>query len=201
MDALAQPSDLASRLGQTFSDATTQARAESLLADASAVVRSYTRQDFTYTENDTAVLEATNEKWLWPPQRPVTAVTSVVIGGAALAPGLWFAQGDGLYRYEGWAGRFYGVTTAWNQPDTITITYSHGYQPGKIPDDIVRVVCKLAMRSWVNPQGLRSYQQGDMSATLASETVGEGSLDADDMRVLDRYRIRRRSVKLNAGVL
>lgn len=194
---LAEPTDLADRLGVTFTTAQ-GIRAAALLADASAVVRNYTRQQFT-VGTSTDVLEATADQWLYLPERPVTAIISVGVGGAPLAVGAWQLQNDALYRYDGWGSRFYGSTGGWNQPDTITVTYTHGY--AEIPDDIVRTVCKLAETSWVNPQGLRSFTQGDMTATLALETVGSGALDADDRKILDFYRRPRRSVKLSAGIL
>lgn len=197
-EPLALPEDLAARLGVTF-DSTQTDRATALLADASAVVRNYTRQDITEVAGDTAILESTAEQWLWLPQRPVTAITSVSVGTAIVSPTYWVAQGDGLYRFYGWSGRMWGTTALWNQPDTITVVYDHGF--AVVPDDIVRVTCKLALSSWLNPQGLREWRQGETQVTLATETVGVGALDDDDRRVLDFYRRPRRSVKLSAGIL
>lgn len=196
-EPLAVPADLAARLGVTFTDEQ-RIRAVFLLADAAAKVRNYTRQLFTVA-TDTAVLESTTDQWLWLPERPVTDVASVMIGSAVVSPVYWVLQGDGLYRYYGWRGRFYGSTSLWNQPDTITVTYTHGY--AVVPDDIVAVVCKLAKASWVNPQGLRDWRQGQTGVTYATETVGEGALDADDKRTLDFYRRPRRSVTLSAGIV
>jgi hypothetical protein len=200
MQPLADPSDLADRLGVTFTSEQND-RAAALLADASAAVRNYTRQDITIVEDDVATLETTAEQWLFLPQRPVISVSSVVAGGATLATGFWKLENDALFRYYGWASRLYlaGTTQPWNQPDTIVVTYTHGY--GVVPDDIVRVVCKLAKASWVNPDGLREWQLGDLRVVQALETVGEGALDAEDKKILDFYRRPRRSVKLSAGVL
>lgn len=200
MDPLADPSDLADRLGVTFTTEQT-GRALALLADASAVVRNYTRQDITFVTDDVATLETTPEQWLFLPQRPVISITSVVAGGATLAPGLWKLENDALFRYYGWASRlyYYGTTQPWNQPDTIVVTYTHGYT--SVPEDIVRVVCKLAKTAWINPNGLREWQQGNMRAVAALETVGEGALDDSDKKLLDFYRRPRRSVKLSAGIL
>lgn len=196
-EPLASPDDLAARLGVAFSDDETD-RAEALLADASALVRNYTRQHVTRVVDDTATLEATREAWLYLPQRPVVSVSAVSIGGAPLAVGQWAVQGDALYRFLGW-GRYRGSFGLWNQPDTIAVTYTHGYDT--VPDDIVRVVCKLAQASWLNREGYRSASVGGVSVTLDTATVGVGSLDADDRLVLDRYRRARRSIQFSAGVV
>lgn len=199
MEPLAYPPDLANRLGVGFTTDAETYRAEALLADASAKVRNYTRQTITRVLDDTVYLEATDDQWLYFPERPVVSVSSIVVGGAPLSPELYYFQSDALYRYDGWSGRFYGSTGVWNQPDTIQVTYTHGWD--SVPDDIVMVVCKLAQASWTNPQGFRSFTQGDMAATLDASTVGAGHLDADDKRVLDFYRSARRSVVLNASIL
>lgn len=201
MDPLAGPSDLADRLGVDFTTEQQQLRAAALLADASAAVRNYTRQDITLVTDDVAVLESTTEQWLFLPQRPVVSVSSVAAAGVNLASGFWRLENDALFRYYGWGSRLYFVGTAqpWNQPDTIVVTYTHGYTA--VPDDIVRVVCKLAKAAWVNPNGLREYELGDLRVVQAVETVGEGALDDEDKKILDFYRRPRRSVQLSAGIL
>lgn len=197
LEPLAIPNDLEFRLGITF---TTQqlSRATTLIQDASAAVRNYTRQQITVS-TDTAVLESTAEQWLYLPQRPVTEVAAVAVAGAPLAVGMWQLQNDALFRHDGWRSRFFGSTGLWNQPDTIAVTYTHGFV--ELPEDIVRVVCKLAESSWVNPQRLRTALAGGVSVTIDSGSVGIGSLDEDDKRILDAYRRPRRSVVLSAGVL
>lgn len=197
-DPLATPDDLAARLGRILTG-TDQARAGALIADASAYVRNYTRQVLSVVTDDTAVLEATPEQWLWLPERPVTEVSEVSVGGAVVSPVYWTQQGDGLYRFYGWSGRMWGTTALWNQPDTITVTYTHGFD--EIPDDVVAIVCKLAKASWVNPQGLRQWRQGSTDVMLSVESVAEGALNDDDRRTLDLYRRPRRSVTLSAGIL
>lgn len=197
-EPLAAPEDLAARLGVTFTSAES-ARAAALLGDASAYVRNYTRQTITLVTDDVAVLESTTEQWLWLPERPVVAVSSVSIGSAGVSPVYWVQQGDGLYRFYGWQGRFYGSTSTWNQPDTISVTYDHGFDT--VPDDLVAVVCKIAKASWVNPNGQLEWHQGQTGVRMAPETVAEGALNVDDKRTLDFYRRPRRSVKLSAGVL
>lgn len=197
LEPLATVDNLATRLGLTFTTDQIN-RAAALLDDASAAVRNYTRQQITMS-TDTVTLESTQEQWLYLPERPVLSVSSIVIGSAELATAYWTLQNDALYRFYGWSGRFYGSTATWNQPDTITVTYTHGY--AEIPSDIVRVVCKLAEASWLNPQGYRSATVGGVSVTLARETLGVGSLDDDDKRALDFYRRPRRSVQLAARLV
>lgn len=195
-EPLASSDDLAARLGVTFSGDEAD-RAEALLADASALVRNYTQQNITRVTDDTALLEATTETLLYLPQRPVISVAAVSVAGAALAVGDWIVQGDAIYRHFGW-GRSRGASGRWNQPDTVTVTYTHGYDA--VPGDIVRVVCKLAQASWLNREGYRSASVGGISITLDTSTVGVGALGPDDKQVLDRYRRPRRSVQLAAGL-
>lgn len=198
LEPLAIPDDLEFRLGITFTTAAELSRATTLIQDASAAVRNYTRQQIT-ASTDTAILESTTEQWLYLPERPVTAVVSVLAGAAPLTAGMWHLQNDALYRYDGWGSRFYGSSSVWNQPDTIVIEYTHGFV--EIPEDVVRVVCKLAESSWVNPQRLRTATAGGVTVSIDSGSVGIGSLDEDDKRTLDAYRRQRRSVVLSAGVL
>jgi hypothetical protein len=193
---LASTDALAARLGVSFTDTQT-VRASELLADASATVRNYTRQDFTVA-TDTAYLEPTHEQWLFLPQRPVTAVSAVTIGGSPLAASWWTLQSDALFRYDGWAGYFPGQAMPWRQPNTIAVTYTHGY--AVIPADIVAVVCKLAQAKWSNPQGFKTAAAGAISLSLDSG-VTAGALDDADKAILDSYRRRRRSVQLAARLI
>lgn len=199
MDPLADTQDLADRLETAFTGLQ-EARAAAIIRDASALVRNYTRQQFTIG-TDTVNLESTVEQWLYLPQRPVVEVLSVSAGGALLTPVLYTVQNDALFRRDGWNQRFYGATSAWNLPNTIQVEYTHGYETNDVPDDIVAIVCKLAQFTWVNPGMLRQFTEGNMSATLAIESVGQGCLDEDDMRVLRFYRRPLRSVKLSARIL
>jgi hypothetical protein len=196
VNTLASTDDLAARLGVSFSGPQLT-RATALLADASAAVRNYTRQDFTVA-TDTAYLEPTYEQWLFLPQRPVTAVSAVVIGGATLAASWWTLQSDALFRSDGWAGYFPGQSTPWRQPGTIAVTYTHGY--ATIPDDIVSIVCKLAQAKWSNPQGFKTAAAGAVSISLDGSATA-GSFDDGDRAILDVYRRRRRSVQLSARLV
>jgi hypothetical protein len=197
---LADAYDLGNAIQGAAFDGADAVRAMWAIARASAAVRAYTRQQITET-TDTATLEATDEQWLYLPQRPVVAVISVTVGGAPLAPGMWQLKNDALYRRDGWNGRFYGASSLWNQPDTIDVDYTHGWDLNELPDDITGVVIKLARQEFVNPQGLRQFKQGQMEATFAIETVGSATLDEDDKRVLDRYRRKPRSRTLAAKLL
>jgi shikimate kinase len=86
----------------------------------------------------------------------------------------------------------------WRQPNTIAVTYTHGY--AVIPADIVAVVCKLAQAKWSNPQGFKTAAAGAISLSLDSG-VTAGALDDADKAILDSYRRRRRSVQLAARLI
>jgi hypothetical protein len=197
-EPLASTDDLADRLGITLTPEQ-ESRAFAVLTDASSVVRNYARQTFTLVEDDVAYIEGTAEQWLYLPERPVIEVTEISMGGAQLVDGQWNVQGDALFRYDGWNSRYYLSGGGWNQPNTIAVTYTHGYEV--IPEDVIAVVCKIAQSTWLNPQGYRSANAGAVGVTFDSGTVGVGVLDADDKRVLDVYRRARRSVVLSAGLI
>src|SRR4051812_38291064 len=86
VDPLASSTDLSDRLGRPLTVAE-EARAQALLVDASALVRAYTGQDFTRTDNETVVMRAQQGE-IRLPKRPVIDVTAVVAVGAGGAPDL-----------------------------------------------------------------------------------------------------------------
>jgi len=166
--ALAELTDLEARMGRplTTSEAT---RAEALLADASALVRSYTKQDFSRVDNDVVVRRAQQGE-IRLPQRPVLAVTAVVAVGAGGAPDLpvtgW--QWDGLDIV-----RVIADTPVINLPElfyeddldaypgTYRVIYSHG--DAQIPGDVTAVVCRMVLRTLTAPT---------MAGGVTGETIG-----------------------------
>ena len=194
MGALATVDDLQVRLGRDLSESEV-AQATALLADASAVIRSYTGQAFDVIEGDTAILRSQGGT-IRLPQRPVTSVSSVVALGGEGMPDVsvldWIF--DGIDQIRIGSGSFVINTPAvwWDDdgyPGTFRVTYSHGYET--VPADVVAVACASLLRVLGNPQGLRSETVGSYSATYSTPSSGEPlgvNLTRYDRSVLNRYR-------------
>jgi hypothetical protein len=202
---LATVADLEDRVG-TLTDAQ-RARADALLRDASAKIRSYTKQTFDRVLNDVIVLRPVGAH-LRLPQRPVTAVDQVVaLGGTVsdltLPLGSW--QWDGIDLVELWplsTETFLGLPESWGEgfgPDTYRVTYDHGY--AVTPEDVVSVACSMVGRSLLSPsmvEGLRSETIGSYSYSLG----GDGSVGAtvrmsdDDRNELKDYRRTQSTIAL-----
>jgi len=202
VDALATVEDIEARLGR---DLTTEeaVRASAMLADMSAMIRSYTGQDFTVTDDDQVTLRGVGGE-IRLPQRPVTEVSTVVaIGGdglpdVPLVDWVW----DGIDTIRVGDGSFViNLPEVWwdddGYPGTYRVTYSHGYE--ETPGDVLAVICGAILRVFINPNGYRSETVGSYSVTYASpgagETVGT-SLTRADRLVLDRYRRKAGTIKV-----
>ena len=183
MADLATVADLEARLGRSL-DATETARAEALLAGASARVRSYTGQEFEQSTSTDRVRVRDGRVRL--PQRPVTAVTAIADTDGNDVDFTWYA---GELVDVGWSSRIdrigYRYSTRW-----LDVTYTHGY--ATIPDDVVEVVCQMVLRAFgVDPEasGLSQESIGSYSysvgAVAASGSVG---LLGDERGALDVYR-------------
>lgn len=175
MAALAELTDLEARLGRPLTPGEAS-RAQSLLEDASALVRSYTKQDFTRVDDDTVVRRAQQGE-IRLPKRPVIDVTAVVAVGAGGAPDIavvgW--QWDGLDIV-----RTIPDTPVINLPElfyeedldaypgTYRVTYSHG--DAQVPEVAIAVVCRMVLRTLTAPT---------MAGGVTSETIGPYSYRTD----------------------
>lgn len=200
MAALATPADVEARLGRPLTP-TEQARVDAVLADASAMVRSYTRQEFV-PMTSTEVLRIINGR-VRLPQRPVIQVTSVAVidpwghSDPWQVPYQWdgldtiqLTGGDVLVNAPEWWSEAQASTTA-------EVVWRHGYET--VPDDVVMVVCGMAVRQLLVPQlpGVRSETAGGESVSYADAMMtGTVTLTPDDRAVLNRYRSRGATVQL-----
>jgi hypothetical protein len=160
------------------------ATADLALAAASAVIRKWTRQDFTRVTDDVKVLRVLDERELVLPQRPVVSVSQIRVNSLVLQD--WVLSGDRLLRTGGWR-RLPGTTT-YPDPGLVEVTYTHGWD--EVPDDVRTVCLDLASTTVTNPSGLRSVSIDDYSRTFASETLGSGSLSEAHRSILSAYRRR-----------
>ena len=172
-DPLATVEDLSGRLGRDLSSAESD-RAELLIADASATVRSYTGQEISLSESTSRVRVKDGVARL--PQRPVVDVATVADTDGNDLDVTWVA-GDRV--------RLTDVAHDW-----VDVTYTHGYE--EVPAEIVAVVCQIAGRAFGRPPdetGLQSETIGQYSYSVGAAAAAGGlGLLNDERAVLDRYR-------------
>ena len=171
-------------------------------------VRAYARQNFdsrTDTAQGLVIREATGvdardmrlsasklpRLWSTPlvvriPQRPVTAISAVVINGVTLTQNVDWVWDQVtpkiLLSRVPWASN---VFQAW---PAAFVTYTAGY--ATIPADVKGIALAVAGRIYDNPRGIRSRAIGDYQETFAGGNdmfAGAGLLTAE-RRTLDRYR-------------
>lgn len=197
---LAEVTDVADRFPALASDQET--RVQSLLADASAVVRSYTKQGFTKTQTVARIRPIGGRLRL--PQRPVVSVDSVkvfdynenlvTIAGWMWDGGneIWLLVGEVVINLaEGLRDLF-----RYNTP-LCQVTYTHGYD--ETPDDIVTVVCGMVARALATPGygSVQSQTAGPFSQRLSSAAIdGIAALTDADRRILNGYGPRAATVEL-----
>lgn len=181
MTDLATTTDLEARLGRSLTS-TEQTRAAAYLADASAKIRRYTRQDFT-TGSSTVILRPVGTK-IRLPQIPVTSITSVK---ALLINSLRIVLPEGLWVFDGidqidvsssydfiinlpdleWAGTY--------APDTYEVVYDHG--DNTVPDDVIAVCCGMVLRVLITAspvEGMSTEHIGQYSYQI-NQQIGGGS--------------------------
>lgn len=209
MAALATAADLEARIGRTLTPVE-QARADALLADASALIRSYTRQQFDQVAGDVIVLRPVGSH-LRLPQRPVTAVTSVValsgtntIPDWTVPPGCW--QWDGIDLVQVWPSdrsvwvSLPEVAYDVSGPDTYRVTYDHGY--ATVPADVVAVCCRMVLAALLAPtmtEGLVQERIGQYSYQYGQGT-GQASPGAT-VRMTDADRDALQNYRRTAGTI
>lgn len=185
MTDLASIADVEYRLGRNLTD-TELLRIDALLRDASASIRSYTRQTISQVVGDTVRLPVRAGR-VRLPQRPVTAVTTVT--------NLW---GDPVLFYWGGGDT---ITTGANTPDafawvpwlngtpSVDVVYTHGDNP--VGDDVIGVCCQIVIRALgrdPTDAGMQSESIAGYSYTLgAAAAAGAFGMLQAERDVLDAY--------------
>jgi len=204
LSTLAQITDVEARVGRAVVDEE-RVQVQVMLEDASAVVRNYTRRDFTQGQT-TDVFRASGQAVTLPnrPVLSVEAISMVGTGGVRSMLPTWFWDGHDKVWISGGPAQYVINLPAslyeLGDGGLVEITYTHGY--AEIPADIVAVVAGMVVRTQILPG--RGY--------LAAETVGDDSyriagdrqpasgplaLGAADRAVLNAYRSGgRRTVEL-----
>ena len=173
------------------------ARATILLDTATAAIQAYCNQTFTQSTT-TAILPGNLTEKLELPERPVTAVTTVVIGDTTITADTDYVWDGAHTLYRG--TKVNGVLSVngpdylingwgdWGGPGAqVSVTYTHGF--ASIPGDIKGVCLALAARSLTSPDGVNSESVGSYSVSY-SRSGGAVSLLAEEKALLNRYRRR-----------
>src|SRR5687767_3629238 len=134
MARFATAADLAKYLQTTF-DATQITNAELLLDLVSAEIQAYTGQTIAEVEDDEVTIDGTSGEYLFLPQLPVNAVSSITVAGTTITSSDYHVYAD-----LGYVRRANGGSWGY-LPRTVVVTYDHGY--ATIPDAI-RGVCLAA---------------------------------------------------------
>lgn len=121
----------------------------------------------------TYTVEGYGQQQISLPRRPVVAIQSVTVGGAAVSD--YQAIGGELYRLVRWGG-----FSTYASP--VVVTYTYGYAAP--PDDVKLAVLFMAAQLYDNPQGLSQMQVGGYS-----EQRSVNQIVVDWRRIASKYRI------------
>jgi hypothetical protein len=190
---LAQLSDVEARLPSSM--AIEAVRANSLLADASAVVRSYSKQSFTISQTTDKVRPVGYKiKLNKKPVRSIISLALIVANGGSPVPfvGWWWDGSDEVWLSTG--DQILNLSEEMqfamqHRTPIIFATYSHGYDT--VPDDVVGVVCSIVIRILTAPSlgGVISEGVGEYNYRL-SDAAAQGvmALTEAEKEILKKYR-------------
>lgn len=157
------------------------------IAAASALVIGATGQSLVHVAGDVYTAEGHADPWLALPQRPVTAVSSVTMQDANLAPVTldptqYTVRGNRIWRAWGWQFsavflppvKMLGYQYLTHPPPSlITVVYDHGWAPGNQNLELARMaVFTLGASVFANPTGSRSVTVDDYTETYADAFAG-----------------------------
>lgn len=188
--SFATPADLAAYLQrEPFAGGAETASAQLALDIATSAIVAETGQTFEAVVDDEIVLDTHGDGDVYLPQRPVTAVASVVTrdrGAVATTTRTLNTE----FEVRGHRLRWVGLGAGW--PYEVTVVYSHGYQT--IPDDVKGATLALAAEIYTNPEGLASSALDDSN----DHHEWQDGSPADRMlrRLVRRYGNRPLTVRL-----
>jgi hypothetical protein len=182
-DPFATAGELSQLIGNT--EPTDLARMQLFLDLASAEIRRYTGQTLSTVAGDVIILPALERTTLVLPERPVTAITTVVAGSVTVpSTDYWFTRAGLLH-----SGTIAVEGTFWSLG--ATVTYDHGYAETTDEYKAIKAVClESASRAYTLNERSASEAIGATlmeSAGYAPEvflTLGEKMSLADFGKVL-----------------
>lgn len=179
MPSFAPVADLQDSTGQTL-DAV---QAQQKLNEATGVIQGWTGQTLFAVVNDSIIVDPKPDFSIMLPELPVTAVTSLQWLDDRNGTG-WNTISPSQYRFKSW-GAVYIVPHSgfdpalWpTDPDTIQVTYNHGYTT--IPQPVQDVCLALAARMLINPYHLQSTRTGGVQVAF-SGTKNSELLDTEQI--------------------
>lgn len=173
MDPLATIDAFTDRLGRDLADSE-RTRAQALLVDASAKIRSFTSQEISLDSSTDRVRVRSRDGRIPLAQAPVVSVATVIsVPGGVNVPFYW----DGLALWGGWSFPDSNVEgpIGWERRRhgmVVDVTYMHGLDP--IPDEIVALTCQVAARAL----GVRPDESGVSQETISGYSYTLGSAAA-----------------------
>jgi hypothetical protein len=192
-DQLATPADLVSFLQQDVDPAP----AALLLEAATAVVQGTVGQRLVQVVDDTVTIDldqCDHGPYLELPERPVTAVTAVLIGSTAVTDYAVQSRGR-LWRSYGWRS---ALTTFPSSPSQVTVTYTHGLTSTDQRLQLARsAVLSLAAAALVNPAGAVREQIDDYAVQYEAAASRMQLPDTFAALLRRRYGRPPRSVQLS----
>lgn len=131
-------------------------RLQALLKSASSAIRRYCGQVLSEVANDVVVLEPIERDTLLLPERPVTAISSILVG----------VSGYTNYRFTR-AGRIVELSGLFWSTGA-TVTYNHGYAESSDEYDSIKSICMEAAS--------RAYTLNERSASeFLGSTLAESA--------------------------
>lgn len=194
-DQLATPSDLASLLQKDVDTASATLAVEVCTAVVQAAADG---QRILQVVGDTEVIDLEAGfcgSYLKLSQQPVTAVTSVLIGLAAVTDFIVQYSKGRLWRLGGWQST---VDPYWPvNPSTVTVVYTHGYASGDQRLQLARgAVLSLARGLFDNPSGAASEKIDDYAVTYAAAEAALEAAPALKKAIRKQYGPKARMVRV-----
>lgn len=206
---LASIGHLVARLGRSLTEEE-KAKAPAMLADASDLIRSYCRRQFTATANETVILRPVGNR-IRLPNKPVLAVDQVEMVGTSGTPnrvmGISEWSWDGIDEITVWRCPpdlwSYGASPSASYANTCKVTLDSG---GTVPRLIVGRCCKMVLRHLLAPTkaeglvqeriGQYAYQYGQYSGGGSPGPVVELAKADEDALAKAGYRSRASTIQL-----
>jgi hypothetical protein len=134
-------------------------RLQSLASSASAVIRAYCYQTLSEVVDDIYTAYPTVSSFLSLPERPVTAVDTVTVNGAATTA--FYIVPRGIR-----SGTLQSPGAAWTSG--ATVTYTHGYPESSDAFKAIKAVCiEMVKRAYTADESGQALSQGGFPVETA----------------------------------
>lgn len=185
MAAFFTADELQARVGQSIESTKAQ-----MLADAASdIVRDDLRQQIDEIQDDEVVLYGDGSELLVLPERPVTAVSEVLLAGQALTQSTSWRRNGSLWRLTHPGSQYAGVRQMrWPNGVAVAVTYTHGY--ATVPGTIKDVALELAAATYSKDDSMSNGSANqDASYRWQQMVLMQSALQNSNLRsALDRYR-------------